>query len=375
MTDKRLVRIINASSLAILIICMFLPGEYSGRITAAVAFLPITAATLILVKKRAVLSLYRRQILFLMSVMGIVYLILYYLSGLAFGFVKNIYTISPEVIFLFVLPTTVIIIASELVRAVMIAQEDKPSYALSYIFCVIAEVIIYYDVTEVHSFAGFMDLLGIALLPAIISGVLYHYLAKRYGAAPNIAFRLLTTLYYYLFPYIPGMADSLFALANLIIPVIIYIFFDSLYDRKRRYALGKKSRLAVPLTVIVATIMVSVMLLISNQFRYGALVIATDSMTGELNKGDIVIFEQRKGQMYEEGQVIIFKSSETLIVHRIVKIENINGALRYYTKGDFNEDVDPGFITESDVVGSARAKLPYFGYPTVWLREIFTPSE
>ena len=53
------------------------------------------------------------------------------------------------------------------------------------------------------------------------------------------------------------------------------------------------------------------------------------------------------------------------------KIENINGQLRYYTKGDANEDPDAGFITSSDIVGTVRFKIPYIGYPTLWLRSLF----
>ena len=374
MTDKRLLAIVNASAVAILTLCMFLPGEYSGRITAAVIFLPLTVITMLLVKKRGMLSLYRRQILFLMIVIGVVYLLLYYLSGLYFGFMKSLYGLRMEIIMLFVLPTLVIIVSSEIIRAIMVAQEDRLSYVLSFIYCAIAQVVIYYDITEVNSFSGFMDFLGLALFPAFMSGALYHYLSKRYGAAPNIAYRLITTLYYYLLPVMPAMADALFAIANLIVPIIIYVFIDALYGKKRRYALAKKSKLAIPLTVACIAIMLSVVVLISNQFRFGALVIATDSMTGEINKGDIVIFDQKNDQTYEVGQVIVFDSGDNKIVHRIIKVEKINGVMRFYTKGDFNEDPDMGFITAPQIVGSVKAKLPYLGYPTLWMRKLFIPS-
>ena len=60
-----------------------------------------------------------------------------------------------------------------------------------------------------------------------------------------------------------------------------------------------------------------------------------------------------------------------MIIHRVIKIEKINGVLRYYTKGDANEDRDSGFITNDDILGTVNYKLPYVGYPTIWVRSLF----
>jgi signal peptidase I len=60
------------------------------------------------------------------------------------------------------------------------------------------------------------------------------------------------------------------------------------------------------------------------------------------------------------------------IVHRVVRIENINGEVRYYTKGDFNETEDSGYRTESDIVGLTDLKIAYIGYPTLWLHEFIS---
>ena len=125
------------------------------------------------------------------------------------------------------------------------------------------------------------------------------------------------------------------------------------------------------LTTVVLIIMIGTVMLVSNQFKYGALVIATESMTGELNKGDVVIFESYDDQTITEGQVIVFERNGNMIVHRVVDIAIINDSTRYYTKGDANEDMDDGYITDADIRGVAEQKLPYCGYPTLWLRGLF----
>ena len=127
-------------------------------------------------------------------------------------------------------------------------------------------------------------------------------------------------------------------------------------------------------TAAALLIIVSMAMLISCQFRFGAIVVATESMTGEINKGDMVIYEQYDGQPIEEGQVIVFLQNKSRIIHRVVEIEHIGEEVRYYTKGDANEDWDSGYITEADIVGLTDMKLSYFGYPTLWLRELLKGS-
>jgi signal peptidase len=94
-------------------------------------------------------------------------------------------------------------------------------------------------------------------------------------------------------------------------------------------------------------------------------------MTGELNKGDIAIYERYDDQVIEEGQVIVFRDGNKHVIHRVVDKSNINGEFRYYTKGDANEHLDAGYITDSDIKGVVVLNLPYFGYPTLWLRDLF----
>ena len=118
-----------------------------------------------------------------------------------------------------------------------------------------------------------------------------------------------------------------------------------------------------------AVIVVAMAMLVSCQFRFGAIVIATGSMTGEINKGDMIIYERYDGQTIKEGQVIVFLDDKTKIVHRVVDIQVIGGETRYYTKGDANDGLDYGYRTEEDIFGLTDVKVAYVGYPTLWLRD------
>lgn len=372
MIDKKKLHTISASTLVALLIIFFIPFETAGRIIAAVLITSIAIVTSVLVKKRRIPSINKHQVLWIVSAITVVYLMLYYLTGLKFGFVRNMYGLNLKYILSRGVPTAVIIYFSEVYRHVMRAQEDKPADVMAYVTCVFAEMIACATASvAISSFSHFMDLVAATMLPAVISNLLYQYLTPRYGIYSCIIYRAITTLYIYLIPIVPAMADSLYCFISMVIPAGIYIFIDAMYEKKRRYALAKKNRLAVPITVLAVTIMLSTVMLISNQFRYGLLVIATDSMTGELNRGDAAIFERYEDQTIEEGQVIVFERNEAMIVHRVEEIQIVNGRKRYYTKGDANDGRDADFRYDSDIVGIVNHKIPYIGFPTILLRSLF----
>ena len=68
------------------------------------------------------------------------------------------------------------------------------------------------------------------LFPALCTNLLYNYIAVRYGALPNIVYRLVVSLYPYIFKNLSAIPDSLVAFAKLLIPLVIYWFLRLLYE-------------------------------------------------------------------------------------------------------------------------------------------------
>ena len=190
---------------------------------------------------------------------------------------------------------------------------------------------------------------------------------------PNVIYRLIITLYIYIIPILPGMPDPLLSLFRLFIPILLYFFIDVLYEKKRKYAAkrNKRSKLGFAGAALALILSVSLVMLISCQFRYKLIVIATGSMTGELNKGDAIIYEEYGGDIIEVGEIVVFQKDDNATVHRVVKVEHINGETRYYTKGDANDSLDEGYIVSSNILGTVNFKVAYAGYPTLLLRQLF----
>ena len=358
-------------------ILVFLPflalfmSQESIRYSLAVLLVPAAAAVWLLIKKRSILSFNRREVLGLMVAIGFLYVSLYFVSGIFFGFGRTGRSFSSS-FFTYIFPLTAIIIAIEIIRTIALAQSNRWITALSYIVCTSSEVLALSKASSVLTFNNFMDVVGLTLFPALTANLLYHFLSRRYGAAPVIAYRSIITLFPYFFARLPQLPDSLYSFAKVVFPILVMLFIGGLYDRKRSYAAVKRNRWNIVVSAVSLVVMISIVMLVSCQFRYGALVVGSESMTGEINKGDVVLYERYDDQPILEGQVIVYRSSKILVIHRVVAVNNIDGVTRYYTKGDANENIDAGFVTSSDILGLTNVKIPYVGYPSVWLRSLFS---
>ncbi len=90
-------------------------------------------------------------------------------------------------------------------------------------------------------------------------------------------------------------------------------------------------------------------------------------------KGDIILLIGDK--TLERGDIIVFEAGQRHpIIHRIVEIDELNGASEYMTKGDGNPDhisLDYN-IKEEHVIGKAVLKIPKLGWVKLLFSGIFS---
>jgi signal peptidase len=376
--DKLAVYIVSVLAFAALLPLLFLElGTAANvRIAAAAVLFVMTFPVCLVIRRRRASSIRWTSVLLLATVLGVLYVILVSMTGLHFGFFKNPYTLNTDLLLKTLLPVAVIIATTEIIRSVLLAQQIRFASLMAFLIAMTGDVLMLTNLVRVTSFNRFMDLVGLTLLPAAIGNVYYHYASKRYGALPNMPLRLILALYSYLLPTTSAVPDALLSCSLILFPLLLLAVVSSLYEKKKRIALPKKGQklgwFATALTVVVC---IAIAMLISCRFRFGALVIATESMTGEINKGDMIIYERYDDQPIQEGQVVVFLQNEARIVHRVVRIETVRGETRYYTKGDANDSPDAGYRTRADIFGLTDVKLAYVGYPTLWLRELVTNTK
>ena len=371
--DKKVLWSISILIFAVLFAALFI-GVKSSKILTACLLVPLTALTCILIKKRSSLSINKKEVLLLSSVLAVIFAVLTQMTGISFGFYKNPYFVSSNIFLTVILPTVAIIITTEMIRAVMLAQKDHLASVLAFLSCILAEVLTFSNISGIKNMNLFMDMIGMTLFPAAIANIYYHYVSRRFGMLPNIAFRLITSLYTCFLPQVTAIPDALFACIKIFLPIMILALVSALFEKQKKNAVQKGKKLSAVGMVVAMLIVISVAMLISCRFRFGALVVATESMTGEINKGDMIIYERYEDQEIKEGQVIVFTENDRKTIHRVVEIKNIGGETRYYTKGDANDDRDGGYRVDEDIVGLTDLKVAFVGYPTLWLRELLSGS-
>jgi signal peptidase I len=91
------------------------------------------------------------------------------------------------------------------------------------------------------------------------------------------------------------------------------------------------------------------------------------------NKGDIMIVLGKEPQNINKGDVLIFESTvDYPVIHRIVKIWQIDEKYYFQTKGDNNmnsyDRLNEKEINEENIVGVAVLRVPYLG----WIKIVFS---
>ena len=370
--DKKILYALATLAVAgLLPIVLFAAG--GGRTLAAVWLTAMTAAVLLLIRKRSAPSINRKTVLLLTVTFMLLYFTVFYLSGLRFGFAKTTVPFNLQTLIKRILPILLIIISSEIIRRILLMQESAVASALAFLACLLSELAIAGGLHDIATLNTMMDMVGLTLFPAITAGILCQFISARHSALPPIAYRSLLILTPYFIPIAPAIPDALRSFIVLLLPLVLLLFLRALYEKpkKRATASPHAKRLGYISAAIGILLSTGFILLISCQFRFGTIVIATGSMTGELNIGDAIIYERYDDQLIKEGTVIVFEKDRSLIIHRVVEIEHINGQTRYYTKGDANEDRDLGFVTDSNIKGITNFKISYIGYPSLWMHRIF----
>ena len=131
-------------------------------------------------------------------------------------------------------------------------------------------------------------------------------------------------------------------------------------------------KLKIVYEIPIILILIMMIYFVSGYFKFYAIAIATGSMVPNINKGDVVIINKEfKEKDLEVGKVIAYSYNDKVVVHRIYKEVKIDKELIIYTKGDANSNMDEYKITKDMIIGIVNKKIPWIGYPTVMINEIW----
>ena len=337
----------------------------------------ITICTL---KTKKVGSINKKNAMILMIIFSMIYLAVFYALGLYFGFIKSKILFSLRTIVKYIIPLTLIIIGSETIRRTFLSHKIEIKYKelkielssiLTYIAMVIIDILIYTEIYNLRSLDDYLTLIGFVFFASLSCNLLYNYITPRYGSKGIVIYRLVTTLFIYIFPFVTDMYIFFRIFLRLLYPYIMYIVIEKLFSKNDYTVMIKDRRKEIFANTIMIVIATLFVMLVSCQFRFGLLVVGSESMTGTLDKGDALIFEKYTTQEIVEGQVIIFNYENIQTIHRVIDIQKVNGEYRYFTQGDANSKPDEGYRVKDDISSLVKLRIKYIGYPTLFVRSIF----
>ncbi len=305
----------------------------------------------------------------------LVYFILYYLFGLLVGFAKTVNFFNIEGLTKIILPFVITVILKEVLRYMMLSKSEgsKLLIVTTCILFVLIDLIGAYNKDTFSAAYPAFIFIATYLLPSISKNIFCSYVSIKSGYKPTILYLLVVGGYSFFVPIIPNPNVYLYSLIELIIPMVyfynLYRFFkkDRDEDVVRRKQKDKAIGLVFPSLVIIFLAYIT-----SGYFHYHAIAVASGSMEPAIYKGDVVVIEKldKKFGDLKVGQVIAYKKDKIIVVHRLYNIIKVDGEYFFYTKGDNNDFVDNYKITEDMVIGTVNIKVPYIGYPTVWLNNL-----
>ena len=335
-------------ALVIFFLFAIIYNEVITKAILAVVLLVFMALTVGLIKsdKRELTN--NEQIAFLLGGIGIIYVVIVYMLGMITGFYSSTIKLSTWSIINYIIPYIVIIISSEIIRKTVLLKENKYSKIIMLIAMVMLDVILTTNINNLKTAKDYFTLISFVIFASIANNLLFNYI-------------IIT----------PDIHIFLESVIRMVVPYFIYTIIENVFNKRSQLLTVKERKKSKIVTVIVCIIVALIVMLVSCKFTIGALVVGSGSMTGTINKGDIIILKRYgKNETVNTGDIIVFKSDDVKIVHRVIEKKTMGEQTRYYTKGDANQKQDDGYRTMKDVIGKVKFRIPYIGYLTLFVNNL-----
>lgn len=350
---------------------LFLSDAQIQKYVLSVSFLIYTMIVIRFMQLKKVDNINKKNIIILVLVLSIIHIGFLYFIGIWAGFYKNSNSLNFTTLYTSILPYAIIAICSEIIRKIFITRQNKKNIIIVTIALILAEVTAYFTQYSIKTLSDILVLIGYISLPAISTNILCNYMVKRYGLIPNIIYRIITSVYIYIFTILPDIYIFFQSVYRMVYPYFVYMILSRYFENNKfEKAIKNKKRNLIMFCICTIIIVVYIML-VSCEFKYGILVVGSSSMAGVIDKGDAVVYEQYKNQPLEKGQVIVFIKDNKKMIHGIEDIQIRNDETIYYTKGSNNQQQDEGYRTTNDIIGVVKFKIIKIGWPTIWVNDLF----
>ena len=313
----------------------------------------------------------KKDILLETFIFLLVFFLIYFSSGIFIGFASSAkYSIYE--LFNTIIPLILGITLTEYLRYTMLCKSElnKITTIFTIVIFILLDTTNYllnYDFTTGYNIFKFIAMI---FIPSICKNIAYSYVARKSGFKTLIFYSMVIGIYPYILPIVPNVSEYLYSLISMILPIIYMFRISDFYETEEQELEEQKKNTAILKLMPLYAVLLFVICIYSGYFRYWIIVIASGSMTPEIQIGDLVLIDQKYNKsLLEKGQIIAYKNNNTIIVHRIEEKTELNGSTYYITKGDANHSNDNLLVDDEMIVGLVKTEIPYLGLPTVWIHE------
>ena len=298
---------------------------------------------------------------------SVIYIILIYIIGNLYGFSKTTYTILNSIYLI------TYVLSREVLRYIICQKNSKDNielYIITFIFMLI-------DTLVISSFSPTHTLHVSVLIPTIIISTIKHslltYTSYKFGYRCSIMYLICIELLPELAPIYPDLSNYIRLVFAIIYSSFIYYFISKPYRREELETANSYKKSPIFYIERISLVLVFIIIfLVSGMFKFSMSAIASNSMYPELKRGDAVIIEEvtdKNRDTLKKDMIVAYEEDGSIITHRIVSIEMVDGVEYVITKGDNNDIKDVTKKTKDDIIGIVRFKIPFLGYPSVEISE------
>lgn len=319
-------------------------------------------------------SVKQKEILVNIMIGILIYFLFIYLSGLFVGFNKSGYSYSFTNIKYNILPTTLIIILTELLRYEFVKKSNKNLIVIIF-SCIVFILFENYININLYNFNVTDEIflyIGMILVTSISKNVFLTILCYNSDYINTIIYRLIMELYVFIVPIVPAFGPYIGSILSISLPIllsfVVIIGLKRKINEKPKY--NNKRRL---LSIIIIFLLLLMILVNSGYFKYRSFTIGSNSMLPYMARGDVVIaerYDEDEIKNIEKDDILLFYYEDKIICHRVIKITEKRGQYYFKTKGDNNNQPDSGIVDKTRIIGVVKIRIKYIGLPSVWLQEL-----
>ncbi len=311
---------------------------------------------------------------------SLAFLILEYSLGLITGYYRNPYNLSLVGILKNIIPAILLIVFEEYCRFTMVEKSGRNKIILLttiFLFTLI-NFALFGTFVNITTWGSFLRLFTTEFMIWLFYNIGLTTISYKHGLKTALVYAFIFYLYRYLMPILPGFGEYVNTMVNMLIPIIIIVLLhigvpEIFKKKKNKEDIRDKHLISKLIGVVLFTLILVIVFLNSNLFRYWACVVGSGSMDPTIQIGDIIIVDKsykNRVNSLQKGDIIVFRIGDKYYTHRIIEIVNSNGEKSFITKGDREgQAVDNWIVTKNEVVGLTKYKFKYIGLPSIWIRD------